>query len=140
MLFIGYLIENKKQSQMVKSYISAIRGVLAEIKVTLNEDQFLLNALTRACKFKNDVANMRLPIRKGMLQVLIHHTFQHFVMKQPYLVHLYTTLFSTSYYGLFRVGELTSGTHPVKVADIHIARNKKKMLSSLGLPKHMEIH
>ena len=37
-LFIGYLIDSKKQSSTVKSYISAIRAILQEIRVKLNED------------------------------------------------------------------------------------------------------
>ena len=47
---------------------------------------------------------------------------------QPYLAHLYCALFSTAYYGLFHVGEITSGSHPVQVQNVHIGRNKNKVL------------
>ena len=47
---------------------------------------------------------------------------------QPYLEILYKTIFLVAYYGLFRIGELTTGSHPVKAANVHIAQNKKKML------------
>ena len=128
-LFVGYFIDQKKQSQTVCSYVSALKGVLAEVNIFLDKDQFLLSALTRACKFKNDHANMRLPIRKGMLNVLIRNTADFFLnQKQPYLATLYCALFSTAYFGLFRVGELTSGSHPVLATNVHLARNKKKLL------------
>ena len=53
-LFIGYLIDSKKQSSTVKSYISAIRATLQEIGVKLNEDQTLITSLTKACRLVND--------------------------------------------------------------------------------------
>ena len=46
---------------------------------------------------------------------------------QPYLGHLYKALFSTAYFGLFQVGELTTGSHPVMVKDVHVGRNKRKI-------------
>ena len=135
-LFVGYLIENNKQSQTVRSYISAMRAMLAEVDVFLDDDQFLLAALTRACKFKNDRASMRLPIRKGMLRILLKTTSDFFNGKQqPYLATLYCALISTAYFGLFRVGEITTGSHPVLVQDVHIGRNKKKILFILRTSK-----
>ena len=41
---------------------------------------------------------------------------------------MYKTIFLVAYYGLFRIGELASGSHPVKAANVHIAQNKNKML------------
>ena len=67
-LFVGHLIDQNRQSQTIKTYVSALKGVLAEVNIFLNEDQFLLSALTRACKYKNDMVKMRLPIRKAMLR------------------------------------------------------------------------
>ena len=135
-LFVGYLIDQNKQSQTVRSYVSAIRGLLAEIKVKLNEDQFLLHALTRACTFKNDVETTRLPISKSVLNAVVQQTYDHFMeIQQPYLAHLYRTLFLTGYYGLFRVGELTTFTHPVLVEDVNVGRNKDKFLFILRSSK-----
>ena len=133
-LFVGHLIDQNKQSQTVRSYISAIKGVLAEINVKIHNDDLLLSALTRACKLKNDKVKATLPIRKPMLQVLIKDVFDH-LDDQPYLSHLYAALFATTYFGLFRIGELTSGSHPVKVNDVHIARNKNKFLFVLHTSK-----
>ena len=44
-------------------------------------------------------------------------------------------MFSTAYYGLFHVGELTTGDHPVLARDVHIAQNKAKMLFILCTSK-----
>ena len=46
---------------------------------------------------------------------------------QPYLSTLYKALFSTAYFGMFRVGELTKGTHPVLANDVKIGSNKNKI-------------
>ena len=100
-LFVGYLVEDGKQSSTVKSYISAIRAVLAENSITLNENHFLLSSLMKACKLVND-------------QIRAQHPM---------------------YFGLFRIGELTSGEHPVKVCDVHLAYNKKTILFILWTSK-----
>ena len=133
---MGYLIESGKQSQTVRSYVSALRGILAEDKIRWSDDSFLLAALTRVCKFKNDTPRVRLPIRKAVLKVLIQQAWDHFdFIQQPYLSALYAALLSTTYFGLFRIGEVTSGSHPVKVGDVHLAKNKLKVLFILRSSK-----
>ena len=78
----------------------------------------------------------RLPIHKNLLELLLTETKNRFLSKgQNFLAILYSCLFLTAYYGLFRVGELTSGSHPVKVEDVHVARNKDKFLFILRLSK-----
>ena len=70
-LFTGFLIENRLQSGTVKSYLSAIRAVLWENNIKLNEDLFLLSSLTRACKLRKDRVHTRLPIQKDLLNLII---------------------------------------------------------------------
>ena len=136
-LFIGYLISDKKFcSQSIKSYVSAIRGALLEDGVMLNEDKFLLTALMRACKLKNDKVRTRLPMNRGMVNVVVNKTIDHFQdLNQDYLTTLYSTIFATAYFGMFRVAELASGDHPVKVKDIQIADNKEKLMFILRTSK-----
>ena len=89
-LFVGYLIQNKKQSSMVKSYISAIKVVLKEEKIKISDDQYLLSLLVRACRLKNDCIPTRLPIKKGMLSMVLRQLASHFDDRnQPYLKSLY---------------------------------------------------
>ena len=53
-------------------------------------------------------------MRKGLLALILRETHSFFNSKgQTFLAALYRALFSTAYFGLFRVGELTKGEHPV---------------------------
>ena len=136
-LFIAYLIEEKgAKSTTVRSYISAIRSVLLEDGVVLSENKFLLASLTRACKFVNDKVRTRLPIHKEMLTIIINQIEKDFLaINQPYLATLYKAMFSTAYYGLFRIGELASGTHPIHARDVHVGVNKDKLMFVLRTSK-----
>ena len=136
-LYTGFLIQEGKQSQTVRSYICALKRVLKEDGITINEDKFLISALTKACRLKHDRVKTRLPIQKGMLKILLKETETYYLIEnsQPYLAKLYSALFSTAYFGLFRIGELTSGSHPILARDVHIARNKHKMLFILRSSK-----
>ena len=135
MLYTGFLIENKKQSSTVKSYISAIRCVLQEDGVELNDNKVLIKSLTKACMLKNDQVRTRLPIRKGLLQLMIKSVPGLFSAPQPYLICLYWAMLSTAYYGLFRIGEISHGPHVVKAVDVKLARNKNKVMFILHTSK-----
>ena len=89
-LFIGYLIEEcKLQSSTIRSYISALKAVLAEDKVKLKQDDFVINSLTRACRLKNDRIVTRLPIHKNFLHLILKKLDEWTdSINQPYLKHL----------------------------------------------------
>ena len=128
-LFVGHLICCRKQSSTVRSYISVIKAVLKINNIQICKDQYLLSSLTRACRLHNDQIRVHFPIHKGILDILLREVVKHFNNKcQSFLASLYCALFSTAYYGLFRVGELTTGEHPVLAKDVHIGFNKKKVL------------
>ena len=126
-LFVGYLVDQKKQSSTVKSYISAIKAVLLEEGVKLSEDHYLWNSLTRACRYMNDKVKLRFPIHKKLLNVLLSQLEQLFAF-QPYLLKLYKAMFSAAYYGMFRIGEITKGSQPILARDVHVGQNKTKLL------------
>ena len=48
---------------------------------------------------------------------------------------MFKALFALVYYGLMRIGELTQGYHTLKAKDIHIGRNKNKILIVLHTSK-----
>ena len=54
---------------------------------------------------------------------------------QFYLETMYSAFLFLLYYGLFRVGELASGRHPVQARDIHQSTNKNKLLFILRSSK-----
>ena len=135
-LFIGYLVEDGKQSSTVHSYILRIKDILRQEGFKINPNQFLISSLTKACKIKNDCVRLRLPIQKGVLAILIKEVQSLYLnQNQPYLATLYATLLLTAYFGLFRVGELTSGSHPILAKDVQIASNKRKLMFILRTSK-----
>ena len=138
-LFIGYLIEYKKvQSQTARSYISAMKTVLMEDGFDISEDKFVLSSLIRACKYRNDCVRNRLPIQKDLLIEILKFTNNYYLDQgQAYLASLFSSLFITAYFGLFRVCELTltNSRQTVRVTDVHIGRNKEKILFILRSSK-----
>ena len=113
---------------MVWSYVLVIRSVLMENYIEVQEDKFLFTALTKACKLNNDVVCARMPIHKGLLNMVLKETYNRYMRcNQPYLTVLYTCIFSTAYFGLFRISELARSPHAVKAIDVKIGINKRKM-------------
>ena len=134
-LFVAYLVDTNKKSGTIRSYISAVKSVLLEDGEQINENRFLLNSLTRACRLKNDHVRTRLPIKQNLLNIIVSNIHCIYDSEQPYLCTLYKALFITAYYGLFRVGELTASQHVLKAKDVHIGRNKKKLMFVLHSSK-----
>ena len=54
---------------------------------------------------------------------------------QPYFCALYKAIASTGYCGMLRIGEMTSGDHPINVRDVFVGRNNKKILIILRTSK-----
>ena len=135
-LFTGYLVDSKLQSATVKTYISAIKGVLVEIGIRLSPDKFLLTSLTKACHLKNDVAVQHFAIRKGMLKLMIDQLDNLYIgnthKQQPYLCKLFKAIYSASYYGLLRISKVAKSQHAILTCNTHIAINKNKILFILS--------
>ena len=136
LLFKAYLVDKKYKSKTIRSYVSAIKCLLSEVNVKLNEDVSLITSLTRACRLISDRVTTRLPIHKGLLQLILNKIEQHYSANgQVYLLILYRAMMSTAYYGLFRVGEITKGPHVILARNVHIATNKNKLLFILESSK-----
>ena len=96
--------------------------------IQLSEDKYLLSSLIKACSYVNSAVKMRLPIQKDLMNLIVTNINNSYgSINQPYLAVLYTTMISTAYYGMFRVGEISAETHPVLARDVKISDNKKKM-------------
>ena len=131
-LFIGYKIDNGMQSSSVKSYLSAIKKLLIEDGCDWDDQKVLLGSLTSACKPINDRVYTRLPIQCSLLEMILFEVQRIYRDEgQQYLEILYLALFSLSYYGMMRVGELTCSDHVLKARDIHAAMNKDKLMIML---------
>ena len=77
----------------------------------------------------------RLLIRKPLLKLIIQEIPKIYDTPQPYLTTMYQALFMTTYFGLFRVREVTKGPHVIKAKDVHIGKNKKKLMFVLHTSK-----
>ena len=134
--YVGYLINCGKQSCTIKSYILALKMVLLDNGISITNNQYFLSSLMRACKLENDRICQRLLIRKDLLLVLLKYVNINF-QQQPYLNKLYQALFSTLYFGLFCVGELTwtKRKHAVLARKVQVAQNKKKFQFTLFTSK-----
>ena len=133
-LFVGHLIQEGKKSSTIKSYLSAIRVVLKIDGHEIATDSYVLTVLVKACKLKNDKILARFPICHSMLEILIKQ-LPVILDGQQYLMTLYKALFLTTYVGLFRIGEVTQSPHVIKARDVHIAKNKCKVMFVLKSSK-----
>ena len=119
-----------KQSSTIRSYILAICAILSDIGIELDLDQCLITSLTRVCRVVNDMVRTRLPIKKSTLTNILTGVQQQFA-EQLYLNRLYSAIFSTIYFGLFRVGEITKSPHVVLDEDVLVALNQEKIQFTL---------
>ena len=129
-LFGAYLVDCGVQSSTLKSYFSAIKHILKLDGYKWDEGKVLLSALVRGCRLVNDKVKTRLPIQKGLLEMLLFEIKRKYngVSPQPYLTVLYQAIFCLAYYGMLRVGELSLGSHTIKACNIHVGNNKDKIL------------
>ena len=103
-----------------------------------DDRKILLNSITKACKLINDRVRIRLPVHKGLLELILFEVHRYFLSgtnNQPYLCTMYQAMFALGYYGLLRVGELTESQHVIKTRNVHLAKNKNKLLIALYTSK-----
>ena len=131
---MGYLIDKKLKSTTIRCYVSAIKAVLRDDGKELNENVYLLKAMTWACRLHNDKVTVHLPIRKHLLLLLIREIDSLFA-DQLFLVALYKALFSTMYFGLFRISEITHSDHVLKARNVRMGCNKNKVMFILRSSK-----
>ena len=94
----------------------------------------LTTTIRKSCRLITDQVKIRLPISRKLLELMLYE-LNRILSTQPYLLTLYRALFMLAYYGLMRVGELTTGDHPVLAKDISVGTNKDKILIYLRTSK-----
>ena len=128
-LYCTHLIcDRNLQSSTIRSYVSAIKSVLQTDGYQWEDGKVLLNVLTRSCKLKNDRVKTRLPIQKGLLEIILFQIQKRFNETQPYLEMCYISAYLLMYYGLMRVGEISQSQHSLKATNIHDANNRNRLL------------
>lgn len=124
-----HLADNRKKSNTIKAYVSAVRYCLSLDGIRIPHTNCELAAIVQAAKQANDQLYVRLPIQKNLLKLLLNFIRSTYIQQrgQRYLGLTLMALYSTAYHGLFRISEITQGPHNVKAQDIIYARNKKKV-------------
>ena len=140
MLYATQLVSEGAQSQTIKSYKSAIKMILTTDGYEWDDNKVYLSAITKACRVVNDRVLTRLPIQVGLLELILFEIERHYQgdckrSSQPYSEIMYKSLFCLAYYGIFRIGELTAGSHPARARDVQIGENKNKILVVLYTSK-----
>ena len=125
-MFCTYLIEKGHKSATVKSYVSGIKKFLKEDNFPWDDVKLILTSLMQACKLHNDVVCCRRPITKGLLELLLFEVDR--VLNSTFLCTMYKAMICLRYYGMMREGELTESPHTAKACNVHIGRNKDKIL------------
>ena len=133
-LFGSHLVDQGIQSSTIKSYFCAIKLILKTDGYDWDDNKAMLSTITKSCKILNDTVLIRLPIRRRLLDLILFEV-QRIFPGQPYLEKLYLGMFSISYYGMFRIGEISKSPHTMKAKDVHIASNKNKILILLHSSK-----
>ena len=136
-LFGAYLVDSGVQSSTLKSYFTAIKHVLRQDGYEWNDRKALLSSLVKGCKIENDQLKVRLPIQKGLLEMLLFELGRFYNEKasQPYLEQMYKAMFCLAYYGMMRVGELSLSDHTLKACNLHVGHNKDKIMMVLYTSK-----
>lgn len=132
-IYAAHLVDNKKQSSTVRTYITAIRQILRLADIEINEDKYLISSLVKACKLENDRLYIRMPIQLPLLKEVLRMTHDYYFMEkgQEYLATMLKAMFVMAYFGLLRVSKLTSGEHMIRAPNVRYAKNKGKIIITL---------
>lgn len=125
-IYVASRVEQGDHSATIESYLSGIKFMLGKDGVEINTWTARLRSLIKACKYKNDQVEQRLPISESLLVKLIKQLDKIFAA-QPFLGKLYRCMLVLGFYGMLRVGEMASGDHPVLARDVHFNHKLKKV-------------
>lgn len=125
-VYVAYRVERGDTSSTIQSYLSGIKFMLGQDGIEINTRTARLRALIKACKYKNDRVVHRMPISEHLLVKLVRQIDLIF-SSQPYLAKLYRCMLVMGFYGMLRVGEMSTGEHPILARDVHFNHRLKKV-------------
>ena len=70
-MFGAYLVDKGYQSSTLRSYILAIKHILRTDGIKLDDNRIMLGTLVRVCQLQNNTVHTRLPIKIGLLEMLL---------------------------------------------------------------------
>ena len=138
--FTANLIVEGHPKPTIKSYVSAVKHVLQEDGIQLEDNSLALSALLKSTKYTVETGpQLRLPIQWNLVKILCDAINYTFLTKksQPYLALLYRGILMMGYFGLSRIGEMTQGAspHTIKFSDAHFERERRMVVVVLQTSK-----
>jgi hypothetical protein len=125
---IAYMSHTGLSASTITTYISGISTMHKLNGHTDNTKSFLVTKILEGSKRKNSPkADLRLPVSMNLLKRLIQSL--PFVCTSVYESTMFASAFSLCFFGLLRVGEITSqskgraGKHVIHISDIKLVRD-----------------
>jgi hypothetical protein len=129
LFYIAYMSHTGLSASTITTYIPGISTMHKLNGQTDNTKSFLVTKILEGSKRKNSPkADLRLPVSMNLLKRLIQSL--PFVCTSVYESTMFASAFSFCFFGLLRVGEITSqskgraGKHVIHGSDIKLVRNK----------------
>ena len=128
-LYVTYLTDGvKRKPGTIQSYISGVKAILESEGIELNIDRSQLTTLVRACRAEDNDFFVRMPIQCSlMIMILDYIECRLLNINQPYLAKLYNAITVLGYFGMLRIGEMTTGTYPIAASDVLVSEDKRKL-------------
>ena len=112
------------------------KTILHTEDIFLKDESYALSSLAKVCKLQNDIMLVRLPIKRGLLSILLDKIDDYYMERsQPYLAKLYKAMMATAYQGLLRISEFALGEHTIQIENVYVSDNRSRILIVLRSSK-----
>ena len=106
--FISFLSLSGFAASMVQLYLTGVRHHLKQGRNSF-KDSFIIKMVVKGVSSRYSVPDIRLPINRGLLHDMWN--ILPIVVRNPYMVKLYRSMFTLAYHGLLRGGDLYPACH-----------------------------
>ena len=108
---------SKSYASKVQLYLTGVRHHLKLQGKNSFKDSFIIKMVVKGVSSRYSVPDIRLPINIGLLYDMWN--ILPIVIRNPYMVKLYRSMFTLAYHGLLRPGEVTYTLHAIKVEHVY---------------------
>ena len=115
--FISFLSLSGFAASTVQLYLTGVRHHLKLQGRNSFKDSFVIKMVVKGVSSRYSVPDIRLPINITLLHDMWN--ILPIVLRNPYMVKLYRSMFTLAYHGLLRPGEVTYTPHAIKVQHVY---------------------
>ena len=116
MEFIAYLSLSGLAPATILLYVSGVRANLRWRKLPPFYDSFVIKMMLKGVNAKHREPDVRLPVTRHILDQMCQ--VLPYLVKDPYMVCMYTSMLTLAYNGLLRPGEFTYSPHVIRVENV----------------------